>query len=253
MICKNCNEQLIAKGKYCHSCGQSSHTHRLTVKHFITHDLIHGVFHLDSGLLRTLKEIFTRPGGVALDYINGKRKRYYNFFYLLLLIIGAYLFLKSFETVALNEQPSMIQLYDHEMELQAFIRKYIKLVIFSWIPIFAVAAVIIFRRLRFSLLEFCIPAAIAVIGASIINIFIIGTNLYEANFLLHTTVKNLLSFLQSLLTLCIFLFPMLTFVQLIRGHYSVMGKMWRLMMIYFIGLILVIFSVVMLSLIIKLM
>ena len=100
MICKNCGENTIGKGKYCHGCGQKSRTHRLTFKHFIEHDIIHGVLHLDRGLPLTLKEIFTRPGGVAMDYIEGKRKKYYNFFYLLLLIIGVVsILLTSFSNI----------------------------------------------------------------------------------------------------------------------------------------------------------
>lgn len=86
--CLNCDTPL--GGKFCYECGQKSDTHRITARHFIFHDLVHGVWHLDKGLLFTLKETFTRPGYAAMDYINGKRVRYYNIFYLMILVLGSY-------------------------------------------------------------------------------------------------------------------------------------------------------------------
>ena len=43
------------------------------MKHFVMHDLLHGVWHLEKGILFTLKETIIRPGQAALDYIKGKR------------------------------------------------------------------------------------------------------------------------------------------------------------------------------------
>ncbi|WP_071840008.1 DUF3667 domain-containing protein [Sediminibacterium salmoneum] len=76
--CLNCESQTI--GKYCHNCGQKTDTKRLDFIHFISHDLIHGVFHFDKGLPLTVKELIVRPGKVARNYIQGKRISYYNFF-----------------------------------------------------------------------------------------------------------------------------------------------------------------------------
>ena len=76
--CLNCNENLI--GKFCYNCGQKSDTHRITLKHFIFHDVLHGVWHIEKGIIFTIKESKTRPGKAALDYISGKRMRYHNFF-----------------------------------------------------------------------------------------------------------------------------------------------------------------------------
>ncbi|MBD1429705.1 DUF3667 domain-containing protein [Sphingobacterium litopenaei] len=87
--CLNCHKEI--HGKYCSHCGQSADTHRLSLSHFIAHDVVHGVFHLDKGLLFTIKQVLTRPGYAAMDYIAGKRKSYYNFFYLIF-IIGRVLF-----------------------------------------------------------------------------------------------------------------------------------------------------------------
>jgi hypothetical protein len=58
--------------------------------------MLHGVWHLEKGILFTLKEIFVRPGQAALDYIHGKRIRYYNVFYLSILLIGLNILLSHF-------------------------------------------------------------------------------------------------------------------------------------------------------------
>ena len=90
--CLNCNFDV--DNKFCPSCGQKTDTHRIVMKHFVMHDLLHGVWHLEKGILFTLKETIIRPGQAALDYINGKRVRYYNVFYLALLVIGLNIFQK---------------------------------------------------------------------------------------------------------------------------------------------------------------
>ena len=68
--CLNCN--FTIDNKFCPSCGQKTDTHRIVIKHFVMHDLLHGVWHLEKGILFTLKETITRPGQAALDYIKGK-------------------------------------------------------------------------------------------------------------------------------------------------------------------------------------
>src|SRR5690606_21269807 len=76
--CLNCGKQLT--DKFCSGCGQKSDTHRISFKHFIAHDVLHGTFHIEKGILFTAKEALVRPGKAALDYIAGKRIKYYNVF-----------------------------------------------------------------------------------------------------------------------------------------------------------------------------
>src|SRR5690606_2344353 len=74
-------------------------THRITFKNFIFHDVLHGTFHIERGILFTTKQALIRPGKAALDYISGKRRRYYNVFYLILITIGLIIFLRHFNDV----------------------------------------------------------------------------------------------------------------------------------------------------------
>jgi hypothetical protein len=66
------------------------------------HDLLHGVFHIERGILFTLKQVVIRPGYSARDYISGKRVSYYNIFYLMVIILGVILFLDTYVETANN-------------------------------------------------------------------------------------------------------------------------------------------------------
>ncbi len=75
MICKNCDATL--DGKFCSSCGQRADIHRITVSH-LAHEFTHALTHADKGILLLVKELVRRPGYVAKEYLDGKRKKYFN-------------------------------------------------------------------------------------------------------------------------------------------------------------------------------
>ncbi len=70
--CLNCATRLT--GYYCHACGQRGHVHRTLSAFF--HDLLHGVFHFEGKIWRTLPLLAWRPGDLTRDYIAGKRASY---------------------------------------------------------------------------------------------------------------------------------------------------------------------------------
>jgi len=74
IICKNCDSQV--PGNFCGSCGQRADTHNLNM-HFILHDLQHGLFHFDKGVLYTTKQLLTRPGHTIREFLDGKRVRHF--------------------------------------------------------------------------------------------------------------------------------------------------------------------------------
>lgn|SRR5690606_15754543 len=100
--CLNCGKEV--SDRYCSGCGQKTDTHRITIKNFIFHDVLHGTFHLEKGIFFTAKEALVRPGKAALDYIAGKRIKYYNVFLLILITIGVTLFVKHFYDASLVHQ-----------------------------------------------------------------------------------------------------------------------------------------------------
>lgn len=71
-VCLNCSTALI--GSFCHACGQNGHVHKTLTS--IGHDLLHGVFHFEGKVWRTLPMLVTRPGGLTRRYIDGERARF---------------------------------------------------------------------------------------------------------------------------------------------------------------------------------
>jgi hypothetical protein len=74
--CRNCDRALAAGQAYCGGCGQQRVATRLTL-HEIGHDLVHALVHVDRSVLSLVRMLLVRPGGVALDYVEGRRKRYF--------------------------------------------------------------------------------------------------------------------------------------------------------------------------------
>jgi hypothetical protein len=72
IICLNCGTALV--GPHCHQCGQSGHVHRTLGG--IGHELLHGVFHFEGKLWRTLPLLAWRPGQLTRRYIDGERARF---------------------------------------------------------------------------------------------------------------------------------------------------------------------------------
>lgn len=70
--CLNCKTTLT--GAYCASCGQRARIHRSLAS--LGHDILHGVFHFEGKVWRTLPELFFHPGRLTRRYIDGERAKF---------------------------------------------------------------------------------------------------------------------------------------------------------------------------------
>jgi hypothetical protein len=70
--CRNCGTTL--SGRFCSTCAQPAHLHRNLVS--LGHDILHGVFHFEGKIWRTLPELFFHPGRLTRRYIDGERARF---------------------------------------------------------------------------------------------------------------------------------------------------------------------------------
>jgi hypothetical protein len=232
--CLNCNE-LVTK-KFCPNCGQKTDTHRITFKHFITHDLLHGVWHIEKGILFTLKEALLRPGKAALDYISGKRIRYYNVFYLTLLMIGLNLFLTHY-----YDQLSQhyFGTFDYSSRnkvgttLDTFLNNYSKILLFSVIPLFALNSFILFRKKKLNLSEHFIIAGMIFLGfLSIVTVGIVISFLYFLNYV--DVITDIIDYLIPLLLL---FFLIKNYYSTFKNSYSTFNISWRLLLFILLLLI----------------
>jgi hypothetical protein len=72
--CVNCGG--ASTDAYCSHCGQKRvREDDLSVRH-AWHHVIHETLHLDGRIVSTLRLLFTRPGQLTLDYLEGRRARY---------------------------------------------------------------------------------------------------------------------------------------------------------------------------------
>ena len=91
--CLNCNTEF--EGKFCPECGQRADTGRFTVR-FIFENLLKAILSNDGGVWITLKSLFTHPGQMMVDIINGKRKSYFSPFPMLFLTLSLYVIIFTF-------------------------------------------------------------------------------------------------------------------------------------------------------------
>jgi hypothetical protein len=70
--CPNCGARLT--GAYCANCGQAAHLHRTLSS--LGHDILHGVFHFEGKIWRTIPELFLHPGRLTRRYIDGERVKF---------------------------------------------------------------------------------------------------------------------------------------------------------------------------------
>lgn len=221
-VCLNCSTP--TDKNYCSNCGQKTHTHRITLQHFLLHDLLHGIWHLEKGILFTIKETFTRPGQAALDYIGGKRIRYYNVFYLALLVVGLNLLLSHFyESV----HPLQDETRNNTQEVTLFFKDNLKTLLFSIVPILGGVAFLIFKRMKLNIAEHFIIAGIALLGILMLSVVFSFVNFVES-----FEVPIWIGILEVVLFIMMLLFPAWVYFNAMRNQYSLLGFLWRILAFY---------------------
>ena len=120
--------------------------------HFIEHDLVHGIWHVDKGILRTIKALFSNPGHSVRGFILGKRANYFNFVTLLLTvlavsaIIASYAHFNIFDLMSPEVKNSM-------NNFQKFTTKYPKAMLLITIPIYSLFSMLWFKKSNFNYSE----------------------------------------------------------------------------------------------------
>jgi hypothetical protein len=146
MECKNCNT--IFEGNYCNICGQKAGEKRFMLGN-LPGEFLHGFYHVHSGLLFTIRELFIRPGETLRGYIYGKRVKYFNpFTYLLLIsLVGGFLYKWSGVPEHLNE--NLLASGD----TIRFTGKYFSYRMLLTIPAYAIICSIMYRSSKYNIAE----------------------------------------------------------------------------------------------------
>jgi hypothetical protein len=85
--CLNCGTPFDASASFCARCAQRTDTARLTLAD-VTRDLLQTFVNVERGPVAFAWALLTRPGWVAHDYVQGKRRRHYGPFATLLVLVG---------------------------------------------------------------------------------------------------------------------------------------------------------------------
>jgi hypothetical protein len=166
--CLNCGTLLTADDNFCPYCGQKSHTHKLTIIHLL-HEFFHSFTHADKGFLGITADLAIRPGVVARQYIQGKRKKYFNPFTYFLLCLAILVFcantFKSFheplkidqsvvQRIPTDEQrKTYIGFINRTNAANAFVKKNMNVISMLMLPIFSFLSWLFFKKRGYNYAE----------------------------------------------------------------------------------------------------
>lgn len=149
--CRNCDADVAPGQAYCGICGQKYVSDRLTLRQ-IGHDLLHAVIHVDRSALSLVRMLLLRPGNVAREYVQGRRKRYFGPFSFLVVVVAAasaLIALTGFRAVS-SDRPSVVA---------DFLQSHINLLMFAELPSLALLSRMLDVRAQFNLAEHLVLAA----------------------------------------------------------------------------------------------
>jgi len=157
MTCKNCGATI--NSKFCPNCGQKAEIHRITFGHLV-HEFFHAMTHTDKGILFLIKDLIRRPGAVIREYLDGKRKKYFNpiSFLVITSAAGALISFKSGYYAAMNVQSAR-----GNSEASQFANDNTKiLAIFLIVPIYSFLSWLFFWRPRYNFPEHVVLQSYAI-------------------------------------------------------------------------------------------
>lgn len=237
MNCLHCGTELT--GKHCSNCGQKASTHRFSLKHFFTHDVLHGAFHLDKGFPYSIKELLMRPGHSIREYVIGKRSKHFNYITLLLILLGISIYLEQYTLVSLeqvleparpegvlNERQEAIVSETQNMVkmISDFSRENQKAISFSMIPIYALLSFLYFRKAKQNYAEHLVLTFYKASGAMLLSFPLLALRIFVGD----------VGFIQQAYPYFIFLFMAYTF-YFVYQYFSVYGyKRWLLILLAFL-------------------
>lgn len=233
--CLNCGHTLT--GKYCINCGQKADTHRITPRHFIMHDVLHGALHIEKGLFFTIIQVLKRRGETAIDYISGKRIRYYNVFYLSLILLSINIVAvvykhRLFPETAVKHSGEVSSVYD-------FAAANMKFIILTFIPLMAFNTFILFGRKKHNYAEHAVAAGFCMVAILTLALF--------TNLVLLLGNYTFFSYLGLVSGWLVFLTPLLFYFSYAKPEYGIWGFGWRILVFYLLFILQLLILILLLS------
>jgi len=150
--CLNCGQPIAAQARFCASCGQRTDTARLSFADLVR-DLMHTFVNIERGPLAFAWTLTTRPGRIAREYVDGKRRRHYGPFATLAVLVGL---------TALAINASGFQVLSHDglpSGPTALLQRHFNLLLLVQLPLLGAICALLFRRDRLTLPEHMVLVA----------------------------------------------------------------------------------------------
>jgi len=153
--CKNCSNQF--EGNYCNQCGQSAATRRLNLK-FLWHDILHGLFHFDKGIILSIRRLCIHPGLTINEYMDGKRVGHFKPLSLVVVLATVYGLLKHFFLHNV-EQPSKIIINNNSINastlhaITEWVSNHGAIMSLLVVPFYALASFLAYRKEKYNYVE----------------------------------------------------------------------------------------------------
>lgn len=160
--CKNC--QHLYTGQYCNVCGQAADTHKINL-HYMWHDIQHGLFHVDKGILYSFKELYTRPGHTIREFIDGKRVKHFKPLSLVIVLATMYGFMYHYFNISVipevdfSENPEEKSVIE---KLNLWLSMHLSLTHVVLIPVYALFSYLFFRKQGYNYAEHLILNAYSI-------------------------------------------------------------------------------------------
>ena len=149
--CANCDAAILPTQNYCANCGQKACTPRLTL-HEIGEEFVHALAHVDRSVLSLIRQLLVNPGFVALEYVSGRRKRYFGPFAFLVVTVAfssAVFAISGFQVVAADSPNTLVE----------FLQHHVNLLVFADVPILAAFCRLVGFSERFNYAEYLVLAS----------------------------------------------------------------------------------------------
>ncbi len=222
--CKNCGHRF--KGKFCNHCGQAAETHAMNF-HYLWHDIQHGLFHVDKGIVFTTKELFTRPGHTIREYIRGRRVSHFRPVSMVLILAGVYALLYHIFHIEMlkdrvkvsGQGQEFVNLNNIVENLNLWMGEHYELVALIQLPFAALGTYLAFRKWGYNYVEHFILNAFITSQSLIVRIVLFPFN-YAFN---GTPALKDFSNLEKIINLVLVVWVLLQFFNT-RKKFSVL---WR--------------------------
>ncbi|RNA62500.1 DUF3667 domain-containing protein [Chryseobacterium nematophagum] len=219
--CLNCGHLL--SDEFCSHCGQKSNTERITLHSLIKNDILGSIWHVETKFFQTIKNVLFRPGKTAMDYISGKRIRYNNFISLLLILF-------SFNVLGLHfyEKFAPQETLAQSSDIKAFFSKYSKAILFVIIPMLAINAYFLFKKVKLNIAEHFIIGTVSLLG--ILILFLLDDIVSLIG--LWKPISMIFNIIDKIIFGLFILFPAITYWNAFKDSYSNPGLLWRVSVFY---------------------